>query len=109
VPLYVSLLFKVMKDLAVHEDPIRHIDRLFRSHVYDSGATAHFDTVGRLRVHDRELRDDVQAHVKARWGVVNTENLMELSDLAGFRRDFLRIFGFEAGGVDYEKDVSPLD
>ena len=50
----------------------------------------------------------MQAQVKERWGVVNTENLMELSDLAGFRRDFLRIFGFEADGVDYEKDVSPF-
>lgn len=109
VPLYVSLLFKVMKDLAVHEDPIRHIDRLFRGHLYNGGATPQFDNVGRLRVDDRELREDVQAQVKERWGVVSTENLMEISDLAGFRRDFLRIFGFEADGVDYEKDVSPLD
>jgi len=108
VPLYVSLLFKVMKDLAVHEDTVRHIERLFRSHLYSSNA-AQLDSVGRLRVDDRELREDVQALVRERWDVVNTDNLMELSDLAGFRRDFLRIFGFEADGVDYDKDVSPLD
>jgi enoyl-[acyl-carrier protein] reductase/trans-2-enoyl-CoA reductase (NAD+) len=112
VPLYVSLLFRVMKDLAVHEDTVRHIDRLFRSHLYgasNGGPAPQLDNVGRLRVDDRELREDVQALVRERWDVVNTANLMELSDLAGFRRDFLRIFGFEADGVDYEKDVSPLD
>jgi enoyl-[acyl-carrier protein] reductase/trans-2-enoyl-CoA reductase (NAD+) len=108
VPLYVSLLFKVMKDLAVHEDTVRHIDRLFRSHLY-SGTAAQLDAVGRLRVDDRELREDVQALVRERWDVVSTDNLMEISDLAGFRHDFLRIFGFEADGVDYDKDVSPLD
>jgi enoyl-[acyl-carrier protein] reductase/trans-2-enoyl-CoA reductase (NAD+) len=64
-----------------------------------------FDPAGRLRVDDWELRDDVQAEVKKRFAAVDTDNLMQLSDLAGFRRDFLRIFGFEADGVDYEADV----
>jgi enoyl-[acyl-carrier protein] reductase / trans-2-enoyl-CoA reductase (NAD+) len=109
VPLYVSVLFKVMKELAVHEDGIRHIERLFRGHLYDGAAATQVDQVGRLRVDDRELREDVQAQVRERWEKVNTDNLMELSDLAGFRRDFLRIFGFEADGVDYQEDVSPLD
>jgi enoyl-[acyl-carrier protein] reductase/trans-2-enoyl-CoA reductase (NAD+) len=109
VPLYVSLLFKVMKEQAVHEDTMHHIERLFRSHLYNGGTMPQLDNLGRLRVDDRELREDVQAQVKERWDVVDTGNLMELSDLAGFRRDFLRIFGFEADGVDYDKDVSPLD
>jgi enoyl-[acyl-carrier protein] reductase/trans-2-enoyl-CoA reductase (NAD+) len=107
VPLYASLLLKVMKEMAVHEDCIRHIDRLFRSRVYD-GTQARFDDVGRVRIDDGELRPDVQAEVRRRWAIVNTENIAEVSDLAGFRRDFLRIFGFDAAGVDYDADVSPL-
>lgn len=108
VPLYVSLLFKVMKELSVHEDCVRHIDRLFRSSVYTGELTPQIDAVGRLRADDWELRPDVQAEVQRRWAIVNTDNLMAISDLAGFRRDFLRIFGFEADGVDYNAEVSPL-
>ena len=108
VPLYVSILFRVMKELSLHEDCIRHISRLFRSALYPGGSAPGFDPSGRFRVDDRELREDVQAEVRRRWELVNTENILEISDLAGFRRDFLRIFGFEADGVDYEADVSPL-
>ena len=108
VPLYVSLLFKVMKEMSLHEDCIRHIDRLFRSSVFIGGATPHLNAVGRLRADDWELRQDVQGEVRRRWEIVNTDNIMEISDLAGFRRDFLRVFGFEADGVDYDADVSPL-
>jgi enoyl-[acyl-carrier protein] reductase/trans-2-enoyl-CoA reductase (NAD+) len=107
VPLYASILFKVMKEMALHEDCIRQIDRLFRTCLYGSTVPA-LDDVGRVRVDDWELREDVQAEVKRRWAQVDTANVMELSDLAGFRRDFLRIFGFEADGVDYDLDVSPL-
>jgi enoyl-[acyl-carrier protein] reductase/trans-2-enoyl-CoA reductase (NAD+) len=107
VPLYACLLLKVMKHMAVHEDCIRHIDRLFRTRLYD-GTLTRFDDVGRVRIDDWELRPDVQAEVRRRWAIVNTDNIAEVSDLAGFRRDFLRIFGFEAGGIDYEADVSPL-
>lgn len=107
VPLYASILFKVMKALDVHEDCIHHIHRLMREHLY-AGHAPTLDPVGRLRVDDWELRQDVQAEVKRRWALVDTDNLMRLSDLAGFRRDFLRIFGFEADGVDYEADISPL-
>jgi enoyl-[acyl-carrier protein] reductase/trans-2-enoyl-CoA reductase (NAD+) len=106
VPLYVALLFKVMKEKNLHEDCIRHIDRLFRTQLCADG-TPRVDHVGRLRVDDWELREDVQAEVRRRWDAVETDNVMELSDLDGFRRDFLRIFGFEAEGVDYEADVAP--
>jgi enoyl-[acyl-carrier protein] reductase/trans-2-enoyl-CoA reductase (NAD+) len=63
------------------------------------------DAAGRLRVDDRELREDVQGEVRRRWSVVNSDNVAELSDLGGFRRDFLRIFGFDVDGVNYEEDV----
>jgi enoyl-[acyl-carrier protein] reductase/trans-2-enoyl-CoA reductase (NAD+) len=107
VPLYASILFRVMKDMQVHEDCIQHIHRLMREHMFSS-VPPKLDAVGRLRVDDWELRDDVQSEVKRRFATVDTDNLMQLSDLAGFRRDFLRIFGFEAEGVDYEADISPL-
>jgi enoyl-[acyl-carrier protein] reductase/trans-2-enoyl-CoA reductase (NAD+) len=107
VPLYASILFKVMKDMSLHEDCIRQIDRLFRTRLYGA-ETPPLDDVGRVRVDDWEMREDVQAEVNRRWALIDTANVMELSDLAGFRRDFLRIFGFEADGVDYDADVSPL-
>lgn len=107
VPLYISLLFKVMKERGVHEDCLRHIHRLFRTWLGESGAT-HMDDRGRLRVDDLELRDDVQDDVKGRWALVSTETLPELGDLDGYRQDFLRIFGFGVDGVDYEQDISPL-
>ena len=62
---------------------------------------------GRIRVDDLELADRVQAEVKIRWPLVDTENLPELGDLTGFREDFLKIFGFGIDGVDYDADVDP--
>lgn len=107
VPLYATLLYRVMKDRNIHEVPIEHIDRLFREGLYGPESLVE-DEAGRLRHDVWELADDVQADVKARWPEVTTENVLELADLEGFRSDFLRIFGFGIDGVDYEADVSPL-
>ncbi len=106
VPLYASIVFKVMKEMALHEEIIQHIDRMFRTQLY--GGAPQLDDVGRLRLDDWELREDVQAEVRRRWAAITTDNVMALSDLQGFRRDFLKIFGFEANGVDYDVDVSPF-
>jgi enoyl-[acyl-carrier protein] reductase / trans-2-enoyl-CoA reductase (NAD+) len=108
VPLYISLLFKVMKERGVHEDCLLHIHRLFRTWLGGRDGGAQTDERGRLRVDDLELGDDVQDEVKRRWALVSTETLPELGDLDGYRHDFLRIFGFGVDGVDYEKDVSPI-
>lgn len=108
VPLYISILFKVMKERAVHEDCLRHIHRLFRLWLGGAEGGITIDDRGRLRVDDLELREDVQAEVRRRWDLVSTETLPELGDLDGYRQDFLRIFGFGVDGVDYELDVSPL-
>lgn len=108
VPLYASLLFRVMKDMAVHEDCLRQIDRLFRTRLYGDDTIPVSDAAGRLRVDDWELREDVQREVRRRWNIVNSENVVELSDLGGYRRDFLRIFGFDVDGVNYEADVPLL-
>ena len=107
VPLYLSLLFRVMKDAGNHEDCLAHIDRLFRTGLYPD-REAGLDEVGRLRMDDFELSQPVQEEVVRRWPLVATDNLHELGDLEGVRNDFLGIFGFGVDGVDYEADVDPL-
>jgi len=106
VPLYASLLFKVMKEKNVHETVIEHIDRLFRSALY-SKTPPPLDEVGRIRHDSVELSDPIQGEVKRRWPIVTTENLPELADFDLFRADFLKIFGFGFPGVDYDEDLDP--
>lgn len=105
VPLYASLLFRVMKERGVHEDIITHIHRLFATQL--TGGAQRLDETGRIRVDDVELSAPIQDEVRRRWPLVTTDNLDELADLAGFRADFLRIFGFGIAGVDYEADQDP--
>ncbi len=107
VPLYTSLLFRVMKDQGSHENCAEHVQRLFETQLYGGGAQR-LDDAGRIRMDDRELTDVVQDEVKRRWSEVNSENLDELTDFAGFRHDFLRIFGFGVPGIDYDAEVDPL-
>lgn len=106
VPLYASLLFKVMKEAGTHENIIAHIYRLFATQLAE-GAQMNLDEAGRIRVDDWELADEIQDEVRRRWPIVTTENLDELADLKGFREDFLKIFGFGFDGVDYEADQDP--
>ena len=106
VPLYAALLFQVMKEQGSHETCIEHIDRLFATQLQPA-ANMRLDEAGRIRVDDLELAEVVQAEVKRRWPLVSTENLPQLGDLAGFREDFLMIFGFGIEGVDYQADVDP--
>ena len=106
VPLYMSLLFKVMKEQAVHEGCIEHIHRLFATQLA-LGAEQRLDDEGRIRMDDLELSEPVQNEIQRRWPLVSTENLPELGDLAGFKADFLNIFGFGFSGVDYDADVDP--
>ena len=103
VPLYASILFRVMKEQGVHEETIAHIYRLFATQLA-TGAQMNLDDEGRIRLDDLELSPDVQDEVKRRWPLVTTENLDELADLQGFRDDFLKIFGFGIEGVNYEAD-----
>ncbi|MEM1433814.1 MAG: enoyl-ACP reductase FabV [Pseudomonadota bacterium] len=106
VPLYASLLFRVMKEQGNHESIIEHIQRLFADEV-DAAGWQTLDEVGRLRLDDRELSAAVQDEVRRRWPLVTTENLGDLADLDGFREDFLKIFGFGFDGVDYGADIDP--
>jgi enoyl-[acyl-carrier protein] reductase / trans-2-enoyl-CoA reductase (NAD+) len=104
VPLYISLLYKVMKAEGTHEDCIEQMDRLFRERLYSGNAQP--DEQGRIRVDDWEMRPHVQALVAERWQQVNTENFSELGDFSGYQSSFLRLFGFGLDGVDYQADVS---
>ncbi len=107
VPLYVALLFKVMKEQNIHEDCISHIHRLFATQL-KPGASQRLDENKRIRMDDQELTHQVQEEVRRRWELVDTDNLGEYGDLEGFREDFLKIFGFGFGSVDYEQEVDPL-
>lgn len=106
VPLYISLLFKVMKEKGLHEGTIEQMYRLFADRLYVDGQTS-VDEKGRIRIDDWEMREDVQAAVAELWSRVSTENLDQLSDIEGYRADFLKLFGFGLDGVDYEAEVDP--
>ncbi|OAB47127.1 enoyl-ACP reductase FabV [Paenibacillus antarcticus] len=106
VPLYVSALYKVMKEKGLHEGCIEQTYRLFNERLYtDSGTPV--DEKGRIRIDDWELREDVQAEVTQIWNQITTENIYELTDLKGYTREFFQLFGFESEGVDYDADINP--
>jgi enoyl-[acyl-carrier protein] reductase/trans-2-enoyl-CoA reductase (NAD+) len=108
IPLYVSIVFKVMKQRGLHEGAIQQMQRLFHDEVYrQDGRVAAMDPEGRLRLDDRELREDVQQACTALWPQVTDANLLELTDYAGYKHDFLKQFGFGRDDVDYAADVSP--
>jgi enoyl-[acyl-carrier protein] reductase/trans-2-enoyl-CoA reductase (NAD+) len=106
IPLYVSILYKVMKERGIHEDCVDQIDRLFRDRLYSGSAPA-LDAEGRIRIDELEMGAAVQAEVASRMARVDASDLAVLADVEGFRRDFLRAHGFEVEGVDYEADISP--
>jgi enoyl-[acyl-carrier protein] reductase/trans-2-enoyl-CoA reductase (NAD+) len=105
MPIYLAILFKVMKERGIHEGCIEQVDGLFRDSLYNDGRA--LDDEGRLRADGKELDPAIQAEVAAIWDQINTDNLRELSDFAGYKREFLQLFGFEIDGVDYEADVNP--
>ncbi len=107
MPLYISILYKIMKEEGTHEGCIEQIQGLFERQLFTSG-TRDLDDMGRLRMDGLELKASVQDRVKALWDDVTTETLGELTDFEGYRREFLKLFGFGIEGVDYEADVEIL-
>lgn len=103
MPLYLALLFRVMKEKGSHEGCIEQIYRLFDECLYSDSPRKDEDQ--RNRVDEKELLPEVQSEVEALWPQVTTENLMEISDFAGFRKEFLQLFGFEVDSVNYDADV----
>jgi enoyl-[acyl-carrier protein] reductase/trans-2-enoyl-CoA reductase (NAD+) len=105
MPIYLALLFKVMKEQGTHEGCIEQIDGLFRDSLYSD--SPYLDEEGRLRADSKELDPATQEAVAKLWKDINTETLRQLSDFEGYKREFLQLFGFEVDGVDYQVDVDP--
>lgn len=107
IPLYISLLYKVMKAKGTHEGCIEQIQRLFQDRLY-TGAAIPTDEKGRIRVDDLEMDATTQVEVAELWAGISTESLPELGDLAGYKHDFLNLFGFDVAGIDYEAETNEM-
>jgi enoyl-[acyl-carrier protein] reductase/trans-2-enoyl-CoA reductase (NAD+) len=107
IPLYISLLFKVMKAKGNHEGCIEQIQRLYSERLYTEGEVP-LDDKGRIRIDDWEMSDDVQNEVAALWKQATSENLPEIGDLEGYSNDFFNLFGFKVEGVDYDAEVDEM-
>jgi len=106
VPLYISLLYKVMKENNSHEGCIEQMYRLFAANLYNC-AKPNLDQEGRIRIDDKEMEASVQAKVDALWPQVTSENLKQISDYNSYRSEFLKLFGFGLPGVNYKEAVDP--
>lgn len=106
IPLYISLLYKVMKAKGLHEGCIEQIQRLFAERLYLDEVPV--DEKGRIRVDDWEMRSDVQEEVLKLWAEATTETLPDIGDLPGYTTDFFDLFGFGLDGVDYDADVDEM-
>jgi len=107
IPLYISLLYKIMKAEGIHEGCIEQIQRLYAERLYTGNAVP-TDDKGRIRIDDWEMRADVQERIAKLWLESTTETLVELGDLAGYKQDFLNLFGFGFEGIDYQADVNEM-
>lgn len=107
IPLYISLLYKIMKAEGIHEGCIEQIQRLYQQRLF-TGNVVPTDDQGRIRIDDWEMRSDVQEKIAKLWGESTTESLVELGDLAGYKQDFLNLFGFGFDGVDYLADADEM-
>ena len=113
ISLYLSIMFKVMKEKGTHEGCIEQMERLFAERLYtgenSAAGTPPTDSEHRIRIDDWEMAEDVQAEIAKRMAVVTEENLSELADMEGYKHDFLAINGFDVTGVDYEADVAKMN
>ncbi|MNQ00450.1 putative reductase [compost metagenome] len=107
IPLYISLLYKIMKEEGIHEGCIEQIQRLYQDRLY-TGKPIPTDDKGRIRIDDWEMREDVQAKVAKLWLEATTETLPEIGDLPGYKQDFLNLFGFGFKEVDYLADTNEV-
>ncbi|HAW99369.1 MAG TPA: bifunctional NADH-specific enoyl-ACP reductase/trans-2-enoyl-CoA reductase [Opitutae bacterium] len=107
VPLYVSMLFKIMGELGTHEGCIEQTSRLFSDRLYGSKEGIELDDKGRIRLDDWEMEPKVQSRIVELWPQICTENLRELTSFDKYQKDFLSLFGFGHPSVDYEAEVDP--
>lgn len=104
--IYLSLLFKAMKEAGTHEGCIEQTTRFLATQLY-GGGELRMDGEGRIRMDELEMADEIQAFVKESWPAVSEENLAEITDFEGYRQAFLEMHGFGFDGVDYEAEVDP--
>lgn len=107
IPLYISLLYKIMKEEGIHEGCIEQIQRLFRERLFTNKEIP-VDAQGRIRIDDWEMREDIQSKIAALWEEATTEKLPEIGDLAGYKKDFFNLFGFEVPGIDYSLESDEM-
>jgi enoyl-[acyl-carrier protein] reductase/trans-2-enoyl-CoA reductase (NAD+) len=107
VPLYISILFKIMKENGIHEGCIEQIQRLMHDHLYSSQSPKR-DAEGYIRLDDLEMRSDIQKKVMDVWPTVTSDNLNALTDVKGYCDEFYRLFGFNVKGIDYDADINPV-
>jgi enoyl-[acyl-carrier protein] reductase/trans-2-enoyl-CoA reductase (NAD+) len=96
-----------MKEEGIHEGCIEQIQRLYQDRLY-TGKEVPVDEKGRIRIDDLEMRADVQAKIAKLWDEAVTENLAELGDLEGYKKDFYNLFGFDVDGVDYKAETNEV-
>lgn len=106
MPLYISAMFKVMKEQGTYEGVIEQIQALFIENLY--GENPRLDEAGRLSQNYKELEDSVQDKVTEIWNSVETDTIDELTDYIAYHQEFLKLFGFGIEGVNYDADLSPL-
>ena len=107
IPLYISLLFKVMKSKKIHEGCIEQIQRLYADKLF-SGGDVPTDEAGRIRIDDWEMREDVQTEVARLWDEATTETIHSIGDLNGYTKDFKNLFGFGFKTIDYHRDENEM-
>ena len=107
IPLYIILLYKIMKAKGIHEGCIEQIQRLYADKLF-AGGEVPTDEAGRVRVDDWEMRADVQAEIIRLWEEVSTETIHHIGDLSGYTKDFKNLFGFGYKTVDYHLDVNEM-
>ena len=107
VPLYISILYKLMKEAGTHEGCIDQMQRLFAEKLY-SDKPVPTDSENRIRMDDLEMQPEIQAKVTELWNNISTETLSDCTDIAGYQHDFSELFGFDVPGIDYDADVDPI-
>ncbi|MFG6667061.1 enoyl-ACP reductase FabV [Halomonas sp. HNIBRBA4712] len=107
MPLYIAMVYRIMKEQELHEGTIDQLNRLFGERLYADKSAQKLDEMGRFRLDDWELRDDVQKACQDLWPNVTSDNLFEITDYAGYKHEFLKLFGFERQDVDYDAEVNP--
>lgn len=103
VPLYITILYKVMKETGTHENTIEQIERLWQDNLFSSHPT--MDKPRRIRLDDLEMRPDVQKKVQEYFDRITDENLEQCADIKGYWEDFYHLFGFGYENIDYEADT----